>query len=203
MAIRRQHKLRSDCWEGGLSEDLRERLYDALLNGRDDEGRPCVLDYAAGAALAAGEPYRLAAPSVPGYYRALGRARGARAKRAALSSLEAAAEVAPLIRDHVKAAVGDEALADTFASLSATAVLEGAGAKTVSALGQLACSFRANALRADANRTAAEQLKLAREKFEAAEKRLAAVQDAVKTAKSKGGLTEETLKKIEEAAGLL
>lgn len=47
-------------------------------------------------------------------------------------------------------------------------------------------------------------LALAREKFEAAERRLQAVQDAVKTAKaSKGGLTEETLKKIEEAAGLL
>lgn len=196
MAIRRQHKLRSDCWEGGLSEDLRDRLYDALLNGRDDEGRPCVLDYGAGAALAAGEPYRLAAPSVPGYYRALGRARGARAKRAALSSLEAAAEVAPLIRDHVKAAVGDEALADTFASLSATAVLEGAGAKTVSALGQLACSFRANALRADANRTAAEQLKLAREKFEAAEKRLAAAKDAVADVRLTPEEREAKLKEI-------
>lgn len=196
MAIRRQHKLRSDCWEGGLSEDLRERLYDALLNGRDDEGRPCVLDYEAGAALAAGEPYRLAAPSVPGYYRALGRARGARAKRAALSSLEAAAEVAPLIRDHVKAAVGDEALADTFASLSATAVLEGAGAKTVTALGQLACSFRANALRAGANRTAAEQLKLARDKFEAAEKRLAAAKDAVSDVRLTPEEREAKLKEI-------
>ena len=55
-----------------------------------------------------------------------------------------------------------------------------------------------------AQATKEDQLKLAREKFEAAERRLQAVQDAVKNAKSnKGGLTEETLKRIEEAAGLL
>lgn len=58
-------------------------------------------------------------------------------------------------------------------------------------------------LKKQAQETRDEQLKLAREKFEAAERRLAAVQDAVKTAKTGGGLTEETLKKIEEAAGLL
>ena len=58
-------------------------------------------------------------------------------------------------------------------------------------------------LKADKGRRDDEQLKLAREKFEAAERRLAAVKDAVATAKTKGGLTEETLKKIEEAAGLL
>ena len=58
-------------------------------------------------------------------------------------------------------------------------------------------------LKQQAQETRDEQLKLAREKFEAAEKRLNAVKDAVKTAKTGGGLTEETLKKIEEAAGLL
>ena len=59
-------------------------------------------------------------------------------------------------------------------------------------------------LKERAQQTKDEQLKLAREKFEAAERRLQAVQDAVKSAKSsKGGLTEETLKRIEEAAGLL
>ena len=58
-------------------------------------------------------------------------------------------------------------------------------------------------LRAQAQKTREADLALAREKFEAAERRLAAVKDAVATAKTKGGLTEETLKKIEEAAGLL
>lgn len=58
-------------------------------------------------------------------------------------------------------------------------------------------------LKSKGQATKDDQLRLAREKFEAAEKRLNAVQDAVKSAKSKGGLTEETLRKIEEAAGLL
>ena len=59
------------------------------------------------------------------------------------------------------------------------------------------------ALKTKAQKTKEDQLRLAREKFEAAEKRLNAVQDAVAAARNKGGLTEETLKKIEEAAGLL
>ena len=58
-------------------------------------------------------------------------------------------------------------------------------------------------LKAAAQGTKDETLKLAREKFEAAEKRLKAVKDAVNSAKSKGGLTKETLRQIEEAAGLL
>ena len=50
----------------------------------------------------------------------------------------------------------------------------------------------------------AEAQKLDRDKFEAAEKRLAAVKSAVEDArKAPGGLTPETLKRIEEAAGLL
>ena len=58
-------------------------------------------------------------------------------------------------------------------------------------------------LKQSAEKRKDEELALAREKFEAAEKRLNAVKDAVKTAKTGGGLTEETLKTIEEAAGLL
>lgn len=50
----------------------------------------------------------------------------------------------------------------------------------------------------------AEDSRLEREKFEAAEKRLAAVREACEGAKAApGGLTPETLRKIEEAAGLL
>lgn len=48
-----------------------------------------------------------------------------------------------------------------------------------------------------------DSMRLAREKFEAAEKRLADVRDAIGAARSSGGLTPETLRKIEEAAGLL
>lgn len=69
--------------------------------------------------------------------------------------------------------------------------------KSIVALGRLLVSM-------DAGRRDDDALRLAREKFEAAERRLATVQDAVKTAKANGGgLTDETLRKIEEAAGLL
>lgn len=48
-----------------------------------------------------------------------------------------------------------------------------------------------------------EELKIALKKLEMLEKKEAAVKDAVTAARTGGGLTEETLKKIEEAAGLL
>lgn len=50
----------------------------------------------------------------------------------------------------------------------------------------------------------AETVKLQREKFEAGERRLQAVREALSAPKAAdGGLSAETLKKIEEAAGLL
>ena len=59
-------------------------------------------------------------------------------------------------------------------------------------------------LRSRAQQTKDETLRLAREKFEAAEKRLAAVQEAVKAARANdGGLSEEALAKIEQAVGML
>ena len=59
-------------------------------------------------------------------------------------------------------------------------------------------------LKARAQQTKDETLRLAREKFEAAEKRLAAVQEAVKAARANdGGLSEEALAKIEQAVGML
>ena len=193
-----EKKLRKDAWEAPLSAELRERFYFAIE----------PLEFPEGTALAAKEPYSLPTPSIAGYYRCQGRARAAiekaRMRASALAKHETAQAVAPLVRSAAVNAVGDGVMADTLASLAATAVLQGADKDTITALGSLACGFRANALKAAAQQTKDEQLKLAREKFEAAEKRPAAVQAAVKSAKaSGGGLTPETLKKIEEAAGLL
>lgn len=117
----------------------------------------------------------------------------------------AAAEAAALGKTVTK----DEALIAAFKSLATEAALR-TDAKTATSFIQSAMAIKDRLqkaeeidLKAAAQATKDDQLKLAREKFEAAEKRLAAVADAVKTAKSKGGLTKETLKKIEEAAGLL
>ena len=168
-----EKKLRKDAWEAPLSAELREQFYFAIE----------PLDFPEGTALAAKEPYSLPAPSVAGYYRCQGRARAAiekaRLRAGALAKLETAQAVAPLVRSAAVNAVGDGVMADTLASLAATAVMQGADKDTITALGSLACGFRANALKAAAQQTKDEQLKLAREKFEAAERRANAARNAL------------------------
>lgn len=117
----------------------------------------------------------------------------------------AAAEAAALGGKATK----DESIIQALKALATEAALR-SDAKTASSLIQSAMAIKDRLqrakdldLKAQAQRTKEADLALAREKFEAAERRLAAVQDAVRSAKSKGGLTEETLKRIEEAAGLL
>ena len=124
-----------------------------------------------------------------------------------LYSVAASSESAKDLKEMTPA---DYALAaDTFTNLAIDASMKG-NDKAVSIYSGAARHYREMMqqekkldLQSRAQATKEDQLRLAREKFEAAEKRLAAVQDAVATAKTKGGLTEETLKKIEEAAGLL
>ena len=125
-----------------------------------------------------------------------------------LYSVAASSESAKDLKEMTPA---DYALAaDTFTNLAIDASMKG-NDKAVSIYSGAARHYREMMqqekkldLQSRAQATKEDQLRLAREKFEAAEKRLAAVQDAVKSAKeNKGGLTEETLKRIEEAAGLL
>ncbi|MBR4260109.1 MAG: hypothetical protein IKQ17_13840 [Kiritimatiellae bacterium] len=172
-----EKKLRNDAWEAPLSAELREQFYFAIE----------PLDFPEGTALAAKEPYSLPVPSMAGYYRCQGRARAAiekaRLRASALAKLETAQAVAPLVRSAAVNAVGDGVMADTLASLAATAVMQGADKDTITALGSLACGFRANALKAAAQQTKDEQLKLAREKFEAAERRLERVAEIADAAR--------------------
>ena len=110
-----------------------------------------------------------------------------------------------------KAAGAKQDVADAFMAMGAEVALRSGDAADASAWIKMAASLldaaRKDAelrLREEAQKTAAGQLALAREKFEAAEKRLAAVREACEGAKAApGGLTPETLRKIEEAAGLL
>ena len=124
-----------------------------------------------------------------------------------LYSVAASSESAKDLKEMTPA---DYALAaDTFTNLAIDASMKG-NDKAVSIYSGAARHYREMMqqekkldLQSRAQATKEDQLRLAREKFEAAERRLAAVQDAVASAKTKGGLTEDTLKKIEEAAGLL
>ena len=177
MAAALEKKLRADAWEAPLAADLRERFYFAIE----------ALEFPEGTALAAKEPYSLPAPSMAGYYRCQARARAAiekaRTRAAAMAKLETAQAVAPLVRSAALNAVGDGVMADTLASLAAAAVMQGADKDTVTALGSLACGFRSNALKAAAQETKDAALRLAREKFLAAEKRENAAKAAVADSK--------------------
>ena len=187
-----EKKLRSDAWEAPLSAELREKFYFAIE----------PLDFPEGSALAAKEPYSLRPTSMQAYYRCQARARAAiekaKTRANALAKLETAQAVAPLVRSAAVNAVGDSLMADTLASLAATAVMQGADKDTITALGSLACGFRANALKAAAQQTKDEQLKLDREKFEAAERR----ENAAKAALGDTKLTDaDKLAKMKEIFG--
>ena len=115
-----EKKLRSDAWEAPLSAELREKFYFAIE----------PLDFPEGSALAAKEPYSLRPTSMQAYYRCQARARAAiekaKTRANALAKLETAQAVAPLVRSAAVNAVGDSLMADTLASLAATAVMQGA-----------------------------------------------------------------------------
>lgn len=205
-----QTKLRSDAWEAALTAETRQELY-RLTKPRaegEPEDRPWLRDFDRDVL-----PYLslqgIVAPGRSSWYRFLGRMREEEAAKTIIS-----VETSKRIAQGIQASGIDPQLAaDVMTSLSvdeAAKPYEQRNEKVMQIFASAAAMFasaaqrdRELALKADKGRRDEEALKLAREKFEAAEKRLNAVKDAVKTAKSKGGLTAETLKEIEEAAGLL
>ena len=213
-------KTRTDAWESCLTEEQQRELYawsrTPIDDGSDTPRRPTyeqAREYIAGGGFGlASATRRDAAGTVPvpsraSWFRFLARQRKVDAIQQ-LTRIEAARDWG---REVVSAAGMDPAeLAAAFRAKAMDAMMDD-DPKAVSAYAAAAAALQDRAQKAEelalkerAQQTKDEQLKLAREKFEAAERRLQAVQDAVKSAKnSKGGLTEETLKRIEEAAGLL
>ncbi len=198
-------KTNSNAWGQDLAEAQRWELYELAKAPAEDEERPWLRDYRRDVV-----PYLegigLPVPSRAGWYRFLGRMREAEAAKRILS-VESSKRIARGIQ---KVQVDNALAADMFTALSVDAAALGndEGAKM---LADAAAKYAAAALAEKklelgraAQATKEEQLRLAREKFEAAEKRLAAVREACEGAKAApGGLTPETLRKIEEAAGLL
>ena len=203
-----EEKTRTDAWESCLTEEQQRALYawsrTPIDDGSDTPHRPT---YEQAKAHVSGEYGSDKVPSRASWYRFLARQRKVDAIQQ-LCRIEAARDWG---REVVSAAGMDPAeLAAAFRAKAMDAMMDddpkavSAYAAAAAALQDRAQKAEELALRERAQKTKDEQLKLAREKFEAAERRLQAVQDAVKSAKSsKGGLTEETLKRIEEAAGLL
>ena len=190
------NKPRTDSWYAMLSEEQLWQLYSVAKRCQWFE-----------TVTHAQKEFGLEAKvSRSAYYRWLDWMRGQESERRLAQARIAALEAGELAKT---VGLKDETAIAAYKSLAAEFALK-SDAKTANRFMQMAMALRDRQLRSRevelkdaAQSTKDEQLKLAREKFEAAEKRLNAVKDAVKTAKSKGGLTAETLKEIEEAAGLL
>ena len=189
-------KLRTDSWASALTEEQGWALYYKARGLRWNE----AADWAV-------KEFGVDAPSRTAFYAWLGRMRKEESAHRLEQAATAAAEAAAL----AKKTANDDALIGAYKAMAAELALRTGSAGEAGKFVQMAGALADRRLRAEelklkarAQETKDEQLKLAREKFEAAEKRIAAVQAAVKSAKaSGGGLTPETLKKIEEAAGLL
>jgi len=164
-------KTRTDAWGADLPEETRWRIYDelgALAFGEDAMTRLSKMC----AEL----------PSRAGWYRFLSRMRQADAERRIEKIAQSVAEAERVADKHgVKAAV----LVETLKTLAVDRAMTGddtAAQKFAAAAASIwdrAQREREIELKQSAQRTRDEQLRLAREKFEAAEKRLAAVQGAV------------------------
>lgn len=201
-------KTNSNAWGEDLPEDTRWEIYALTKPPTEEEretGRAWLRDFRADV-LPWLSLQGYVAPSRAAWYRFLGRMREAEAAKTIIG-VETSKRIAQGV---VRADIDARLAAEMMTALSVDAAARGNG-EAAKILADSAAKYHAAAqgaerLRLDAARqkTAEGQLRLAREKFEAAEKRLAAVQEAVKSAKATGGgLSEETLRKIEEAAGLL
>ena len=172
-------KIHSNAWGEALPEADRWALYALTKPPTDAEreaGRAWLRDFRADVLphlARAGIP----APSQAAWYRFLGRMREAEAAKTVIG-VETSKRIAQGI---VRADVDPRLAADMFTALSVDAAARGNG-DAAKILADAAAKYHAAALgnaklRLDAERqrTAEGQLALAREKFEAAEKRLAAM----------------------------
>ena len=174
---------RSDAWEANLAADEARELYRLSkppTEAEKKEGRPWLRDFESDVV-----PYLslrgIVAPGRSTWYRFLGRMREEEAAETVIS-----VETSKRIAQGIQATEIDFRLAaDMMTSLSVDEAVKGNG-EAAKILGYTAAKYAkaalgAEKLKLDAARqkTADEALKLAREKFEAAEKRLNAVQGAV------------------------
>ena len=176
-------KTRTDAWGMDLPEETRREIY-ALTKAPTEEereaGRAWLRDYWRDVVPHLAER-GIPAPSQSSWYRFLGRMREEEAARTVIRVETArriargieAADIDPALAASTLTALSVDAAADN--NFKVATVLAGAAAK-YHAAAQGAERLRLEAAR---QRTAEEQLKLAREKFEAAERRESAAKAAL------------------------
>lgn len=193
-------KIRSDAWGEDFAEELKWELYELSQPPREGEAdRPWLRDYKWDVV-----PYLErqghTVPSRSAWYRFLGRMREADAAKRILS-VESSKRIARGIQ---KVKVDNALAADMFTALSVDAATLGneEGAKM---LADAAAKYAAAALAEKklvldraAQATKEEQLRLAREKFEAAERREAAAKGVIGDTKLSDG---DKLAKMKEIFG--
>lgn len=189
-------KVRSDAWCAMLSEPQRWDIYYRMQRGRWTEVCKWI-----------DQELEITPPSRTALYEFVKRMRESESGHRIEQAIIARAEAGELSS---KGAQNDTDLIEAYKAMAANLALRLGDAEGATAFTKLALDLaeahnkqQLLRLRAKAQQTKDQQLKLAREKFEAAESRLKAVRDALSDVKSEGGLTEETLKRIEQAAGLL
>lgn len=188
-------KPRADAWDAALTDAQRWQAYDQFRRSRWYE----VAEWAQA---------EFGLPRAPGR-----NALYAWAKR--MRSMESAHRIEQAIqaREEIGAMAGTAAANDrliaAYKSMAAELALKGNAGDAVrlTTMAMQLAAQQTAAAELDLKKQRLDQqqdaLRLAREKFEAAEAKIAAVRDAVGKARAEGGITPETLKKIEEAAGLL
>lgn len=165
-------KLRTDSWAAALTEEQQWQLFYKSRSLRWNEA----------AAWAVKEFGLDRAPSRTGFYEWIGYMRDQESAHRLGQAATAAAEAAALAKTQAK----DDALIGAYKAMAAELALRTGSAKEAAKFVEMATAIADRQLKAAelglkerSQQTKDEQLKLAREKFEAAEKRLAAVQGAV------------------------
>ena len=163
-------KLRTDSWAAGLTEEQSWQLYYKARGLRWNE-----------AAEWAVKEFGIDSPSRTAFYAWLGRMRAEESAHRLEQAATAAAEAAAL----AKTQTSDEAQIAAYKAMATELALRTGSADEAAKFVNMAAALSERRLRAReldikarAQQTKDEQLKLAREKFEAAEKRLQAVADA-------------------------
>lgn len=193
--LMKQSKPRSDAWDADLTEAQRWQAYDLFRRS----------PWYAVAEWAHKEFGLRRAPGRGALYRWARRMRQDESAHRIEQAVQARDEIGALA--HTAAA--DAALIDAYKSLAADLALKGNASDAVKytvmamEIGNAQRKAAELELKARAQETKDAQLRLAREKFEAAEARIAATRKAVERLNQAGGLSAEARKEIEKAMGML
>lgn len=189
-------KARSDSWYAALSE---EKLWAAYGQFRQHPWHKVARWMA--------EEYGIEAPSRSAIYRWAARMREMESAHRIEQAIAARDEAAAI---SAAAAPDDARLIDAYKALAADVVLGGGDAATAVRFTRMALDLAAAqtkraelALKTRAQETKDRTLKLAQEKFDAAERRMAEAREKLADVVKGGGLSGETIARIEEAAKLL